>query len=203
MRPQTLRELWAWAYREGREAALPPPARLHARYPYPESDADLPERLRDIRRRLVQRLRPAAIVGPPFSRAFARYLDGGRAMTPIRRALLDMVSRRPRSRTIGEHAAWAAVEGGHEDPADVRAILGCSWRAFREEASSALAYLWDKTQAEIALEPKRVPVERTAERHLTARRRKRTNRRGDRANLMAPQAGPRRRLRPGRESLAK
>ena len=193
MRPRAFAELWDWAVAEAISSSLDAPDRLHARHPYPEKDSDLPQTPWAIARPPVQRSKSAAIVGRPFTRAFIRYLDGGKAMTPIRRALIDMVATRHRQRTLGERIIWGLVEAGHYDQTMLRGIFGCSWATFRAAALPALAHLYEKTQREIAMEPKRLAL--TAEPASG-------NVRASDHRARAPQAGPRRRLRPGRERLA-
>lgn len=189
---RTLEDLWQWAYLEGKEAALEAPDKIHAKHPYPEKDSDLPDTVLDIKRSEVQNTRPAIIVGPPFTRAFVRYLDGARAMTPIRRALIDL---KPKGRPSLEfRILWAIVEGGHPTLDSVAAIERASAERLRPAAYRALSLLWDKTQRVRGDEPKRMLLQTSEPATLTTGKHGRT--------LSAPRAGQSPRHRTGRERVA-
>lgn len=150
--PRTLFELWLWGHTEWLNSQLEPPDRLHAKHPYPERDKDIPESLSAIRRRGTAKTIPNAIIGRPFTRAFIRYLDDVRPMTPARRALKSLYARSERAQTPEYRVCFAVVEAGH-DLSSAIAIAGVN----DEIAERALRFLWHKTQREVSIEEARRP----------------------------------------------
>ncbi len=139
MQPRTLNALAYWAAAEAAEAVLEPPARLHAKH-YPEGEA--PEHVKE-----------SVIIGPPFTKAFGRYLDGDRPLTPIRRALRRMRSR-DHIQSPEYRICHAIVEDG-QPVEHVRSVLGCADHVLVR----ALVTLYDLTQIERSeREPLRKPV---------------------------------------------
>lgn len=130
MRPRNVLEYALWAYGEAQAAILEPPDRLHAKH-YPPGE-DPGHKGHD------------AIIGPPFTKAFQRYLDGQRPAAPIRRALRRMHSR-DRVQSPEYRICHAIVEAGQ--PADhVQTIMRCGDVVMLR----ALGLLYDLTQMEIA-----------------------------------------------------
>jgi len=100
-----------------------------------------------IKRRLIAKTPSAAVVGPPFTRAFERYLDHGKALTYIRRAMLDMRPRKRQPWSLELRILWAIVENGENDPELLRAKMRCSPAVFYSTALRALQYLDEKSRA--------------------------------------------------------
>lgn len=171
MRPRTLDELWAWAYAEGRAANLDAPSRLHVHGDFPPDSSPPRWRLRGGGFHGDGMVGSGTIIGaPPFTRGFTRYLEDGRAMTPIRRALLDMRPERGLW-SLELRILWAIVEGAYWDQGTLAVILRCDSERLRAVAHRALAYLHEKTEREVASEPKRTPLQEAGERGIVSGRR--------------------------------
>ena len=149
-KPNTLGQLWAWAYEEGRDAAPPVPDHLHVR-DWPANKPDKDGKITGHPGRWNARGRPPVVGSPPFAPAFVRYLDGQRRWTPIRQALFQMRSR-DKVQSIEYLVLNAIVEGGYETITQVAVVLRVSEDRIRPAAQRGLSLLFDLTEQAIANE---------------------------------------------------
>lgn len=139
-KPKTLNDMAYWAQEEAQSSELQPPLRLHA-HDYAKDDH--PGRTRTL---------PGSnqiIVGPPYTEAFRKYLDGQKPNTPIRRALWKMRAAGRQPQSFEFRICFAIVEGGY-GLGELEDLFRCSRTYLDAAARRGLDLLYSLSELEKA-----------------------------------------------------